>query len=696
MDDRIEHLVITGATGFVGRHFLRWVLRADTRLRVSLIVRGRDAAEAKSRIVRILARLSGEYGDPDLDVAAFSQRCTVLVGDVTQPYCGLTPECIRVLRNQGKVTFWHLAASLNFEESQQEHIENQNVTGTHAALDLACSLQCEHFVHVSTAYTCGQATGDIPEQAHALDGRFGNAYERSKCRAESVVAQRCLAAEIDYHILRPSIVVGISTSWAPAGSSTGLYGFARELARAKRGFAEHEGPVRVAGDGQGEVNLVPVDLVAERMVKLQMSGFPDSAFIHLTADSAPTVQQAVDAIADAVGIPHLHFVEELPRDASAFERILSRRLRFYSSYLKNPKRFRAQHGALPAVTATDVRRYADCYLDERSNAHGFIEHTIRARDGFSLRVVRYHRTTIRPRVTVVVVNALGMPWAALERLMETLAPSYDVVTWESRGAPNADGNLDEVSARFVRHVEDLEDVLANIGVRSAHILGWCTGSDVGLEFLIRHPSSVVSLVCLNSGFVGLCRTRTCFQENLERIVRGASKSVTTAQLYFQLMMGSGSNLAGSLTDDSDPKASVQMAMSCLDPDMAHLTGAPLRSPQMLQRYCQLLEHYFEEAPSRIPVLDTPTLFATSTDDEIAPFEATLQVAQAFTNGEVHFEPTGGHFAPCVDVNLAEVIAAFLARHPTRRCVVPRGRGSQTVGSRCGTTSTQERSIATLC
>ncbi len=150
-----RRLFVTGASGFVGRHFLQ-------------------AARARGHSIAALSRSlpAGEAGD----------GIDWIQGDL------LEPDAWRdALRSDDIVL--HLAAATG--KANAERHQAINVTGTRALLDAAAHAGAAHFVFVSSIAT------RFPDQRHYP-------YAHAKAAAERAVRE----AGIPWTIIRPTIIVG--------------------------------------------------------------------------------------------------------------------------------------------------------------------------------------------------------------------------------------------------------------------------------------------------------------------------------------------------------------------------------------------------------------------------------------------------------------------------------------------------------
>jgi thioester reductase-like protein len=261
---------LTGATGFVGREILSRFLERDER-HVFALVRAPSDDEAAGRL-------------PAHD------RLTAVAGDIEQRGLGLASGTRERLRDEVG-TVLHCAASVSFDLSLAES-RSVNVEGTRRVLDFArsCS-RLERFSYVSTAYVAGEPGRLFREDELAVGQTFRNPYERSKFEAE--LAVRSEGSGLPLQILRPSIVVGDSTTGRTSSFNV-LYAPLKAYAR---------GHVRaIPARRDAPVDIVPVDYVADRTHDLATNG-PDGTFHLVAGRNATTVGKLLDMSSEELGRP---------------------------------------------------------------------------------------------------------------------------------------------------------------------------------------------------------------------------------------------------------------------------------------------------------------------------------------------------------------------------------------------------------
>ena len=166
-----QHLLITGATGFLARAFVEKLLRSlDTVAGVHLLVRPRsDGTTAEERLQRDVLGSSTFNRLRAAQGAAFDELCREKVhavsGDLTRERFGLSKTDYRELA--GRITMVvNSAATVTFDERLDLAIE-LNTYGPQRLLEFAREAGNVPFLHVSTCYVCGQRTGNVLEDLSA-------------------------------------------------------------------------------------------------------------------------------------------------------------------------------------------------------------------------------------------------------------------------------------------------------------------------------------------------------------------------------------------------------------------------------------------------------------------------------------------------------------------------------------------------
>jgi thioester reductase-like protein len=260
-------VLLTGATGFVGKEILHRFL--DRGRRVFALVRARDDDAAAGRLPR-------------------HARLTPVAGDIEQPRLGL-PEPKAARLAEEVTTVLHCAASVSFDLSLEDS-RRVNVDGTREVLELAERLpRLDRLSYISTAYVAGEPRRLFREHELDVGQRFRNAYERSKFEAEQMVRER--AGGLPLQVLRPSIVVGDSRTGRTSSFNV-LYGPLKAIARG----AVPAIPARRSSP----VDIVPVDYVADRAVDLAEDG-ADGTFHLVAGRNATTVGRLLELASAHLG-----------------------------------------------------------------------------------------------------------------------------------------------------------------------------------------------------------------------------------------------------------------------------------------------------------------------------------------------------------------------------------------------------------
>jgi nucleoside-diphosphate-sugar epimerase len=172
-------IFVTGATGFIGAHFVEHALAAGHQV---IGLYRSERAETRA-IVALLTR----------------RGARLLRGDI------LHPDAFQA-ELDGVDCVCHFAGAFREADADERYFERTNVEGAVTVLRAAAAYGVRRFVYCSTAGIYGQRVSGVVDESAPI--RPWNSYERSKLAAEAAVRKAAQAAGMEYVILRPSAVYG--------------------------------------------------------------------------------------------------------------------------------------------------------------------------------------------------------------------------------------------------------------------------------------------------------------------------------------------------------------------------------------------------------------------------------------------------------------------------------------------------------
>ncbi|MFE1273322.1 thioester reductase domain-containing protein, partial [Streptomyces sp. NPDC058758] len=270
-----DHVLLTGATGFLGAFLLRDLMRSTTAT-VHCLVRGDDAAHAHARLRENMERYGvGEAVDPE--------RLQVVVGDLGRPGLGLKEEefdrlaaTVDVVYHNGAQVHWlHPYATL----------KAANVTGTEEVLRLAARHRSVpvHYVSTVGVFTESPAPG-VPLKVTDPTGpaeRLPSGYLQSKWVAEQLIG---IARErgLPVNVYRVDVVSGDQVNGA-CQTSDFVWLSLKGLLQAGA----------VPADVGGRFHLLPVDYVSAAVLRISARKSAAGGTFHLFNRSALSLQDCV-------------------------------------------------------------------------------------------------------------------------------------------------------------------------------------------------------------------------------------------------------------------------------------------------------------------------------------------------------------------------------------------------------------------
>ena len=257
-----RHVLLTGATGFLGAYLLRTLLD-ETQADVYCLVRAANG-DALARIRQNLER----YG---LWQSSLSERIHAIRGDLLQAGFGLTAGEYDLMCEKLD-SICHAGANVNWIVPYRA-LRQANVIGTRELIRLACKGQPKRF-HFISSLSVGYAVGgpaSVSEDDDMLPfiNRSPLPYAQSKCVAEALVREAA-ARGLSACIYRPGLVGG--------DSRTGSSNLCDLVAALMKGCIQ----MGAAPDLDWMFDVLPVDYVARAIVRLPRLSGPGLQNFHLS------------------------------------------------------------------------------------------------------------------------------------------------------------------------------------------------------------------------------------------------------------------------------------------------------------------------------------------------------------------------------------------------------------------------------
>ena len=277
--------LVTGGTGFIGRHLLRVLAKRD----------GETYA-----LVRPSSRAS-------FDVPGVKP----VTGDITESMLGLSAADRGRLKG---AEIFHLAAVYDLEASAEAD-ERANVEGTRHVVELAQSLGARVHHMSSIAVAGAKWKGKFTEEMFAEGQVLDHPYYRTKYEAERIVRE----SSVRWRIYRPGLVIGSSETGEAARIDGPYYAF-KVIQRIREAIPSW---MPLIGFEGGQVNIVPVDFVARAMDAIAHRPDLDGKTFHLTDPNARSFGDVTNEFCRAAHAPQFTLrldsraAKMLPRETTA-------------------------------------------------------------------------------------------------------------------------------------------------------------------------------------------------------------------------------------------------------------------------------------------------------------------------------------------------------------------------------------------
>ncbi len=285
-DRTFKHVLLTGATGFLGPFLLRSLLD-QTDAAYTILVRAADPSAARDRLKAEL-KAAGLY---DLRTAEIvDARVRVISGDLASPRLGLS-ESVWLQLMETIDTIVHNAARVDYL-LDYDTLRPANVEGTRELLGLARASRRKQFHFISSTTIFGW-TGkrellehDSNPEMSGLD--FG--YAQTKWVSEQLVLQ-ARQQGIDARIYRSAFLT----------ASTAGFGHSTDIVARLLSFMIKYG---VAPNADIQLSFMPVDIAAHNIAAIMTSSTgPQEPVYHVIIDEYFNMVDLTTQISKDYGIP---------------------------------------------------------------------------------------------------------------------------------------------------------------------------------------------------------------------------------------------------------------------------------------------------------------------------------------------------------------------------------------------------------
>lgn len=300
-------ILLTGATGFVGREILAQAAIHRRVARVVCVLRPERICDRKTGVV-IATRSAPQRGRVLLQRLGISgtraAKFRFVEGDIEQPSLGMRPAVAARLR-RSLTHVIHSAASVSFDDPYEDSYR-ANVLGSRHALEFSLSCQdtpgSAFIAHIAieTSYVHGRTKPAIAQEAALNFPRnfYNNYYELTKAMAAMETDRFLVERGLRVVQLLPSIIIGHSRTGNNRGDTKVVNAPVNAFGRAKEVIEQAGGGLAgtskawllahmaetFPGDPSAELNLVPIDRVVAGIMAALTVPEGIGRRIHLATD----------------------------------------------------------------------------------------------------------------------------------------------------------------------------------------------------------------------------------------------------------------------------------------------------------------------------------------------------------------------------------------------------------------------------
>lgn len=464
-------------------------------------------------------------------------------------------------------------------------------------------------------------------------------------KADPQIEEFCLAHRIGYRSFSPSLIAGEDRPSRKARHDEFLW-FLQTLHYVKSEIEERLPDyfelqaLRCYAPAGAHLNLIGASQATEMMVRIARRQDTLGHDYRIAAPLDANFASLCERVGRVYGLSLL--ASDDRSELNAIDRIFDERLGRFHRYLTLPPRS-ARHGHEPK---TEASMEGDLFNEEAQLDFFRTVH----RNQEAARIARRQRVDALPAIltkrtisrdeldltyyvggadgsTVVLLNALGQRLDYWYRLVEQLMLRHKIIIWELRGTTSPH------PFRLGDQVDDLDSILRQEACDVCHLACWCTGPKIAVEFYLRRPDAMASMVFLNSTFkcCGVAQEfETDYEHNLESLCKVVDSRPATAGSAMEILQaGIAAGEAVSL-QDMEGKALADHVLSLINVNLKPYLLAPFRTKLTTLNYVrQLIDFWSHDTMLKASQVKIPVLLIGAERDQVASPLASQASAQLF-------------------------------------------------------------------
>ncbi len=281
-----ENVFLTGATGVLGAHLLKELLKT-TKAKVYCLIRAQSQEHAMERLSTLI-----RVYDPAFELKEeFLSRAVPVIGDASLPKLGLSDSDYQHLIENTDVTL-HVAALTNLFLNYRR-IEPINVGGTRSIIEFVLKTNSKYLCHVSTHTITGDKVFDPTVCFKEKDLDIGQGfdhmtYQKSKFIAEQMVREATKQGLV-WNIMRPGQIFGESTTGRYPLRESNVSGLFYNILKTVIDTS-------LAMESPSYFDVVPVDYVSRATIALGLNPAKNFETYHLVNPDAKSYSEVISII----------------------------------------------------------------------------------------------------------------------------------------------------------------------------------------------------------------------------------------------------------------------------------------------------------------------------------------------------------------------------------------------------------------